>query len=45
MEFACKVSGSKLILVMGDEHCGAEKVAIDDVKLGYPYELPHLAQG
>jgi carbonic anhydrase len=34
MEFACKVSGSKLILVMGHEHCGAIKAAIDDVKLG-----------
>ena len=34
MEFACKVSGSKLVLVMGHEHCGAIKAAIDDVKLG-----------
>ncbi|TRX60631.1 carbonic anhydrase [Fulvivirga sp. M361] len=34
MEFACKVSGSKLILIMGHEHCGAVKAAIDDVKLG-----------
>lgn len=34
MEFACKVSGSKLILVMGHQHCGAIKAAIDDVKLG-----------
>lgn len=34
MEFACKVSGSKLIVVMGHEHCGAIKAAIDDVKLG-----------
>ena len=34
MEFACKVSGAKLILVMGHEHCGAVKAAIDDVKLG-----------
>jgi carbonic anhydrase len=34
MEFACKESGSKLILVMGHEHCGAVKAAIDDVKLG-----------
>jgi len=34
MEFACKVSGSKVILVMGHEHCGAVKAAIDDVKLG-----------
>ncbi|MEN8928678.1 MAG: carbonic anhydrase family protein [Flavobacteriales bacterium] len=34
MEFACKVSGSKVILVMGHEHCGAVKAAVDDVKLG-----------
>lgn len=34
MEFACKVSGSKLILVLGHESCGAVKAAIDDVKLG-----------
>lgn len=34
MEFACKVSGAKLVLVMGHEHCGAVKAAVDDVKLG-----------
>ena len=34
MEFACKVSGSKLVLVMGHEHCGAIKAAVDDVKMG-----------
>lgn len=34
MEFACKVSGSKLVLIMGHEHCGAVHAAIDDVKLG-----------
>ena len=34
MEFACKVSGAKLILVMGHEHCGAVKAAVDDVQLG-----------
>lgn len=34
MEFACKVSGSKLILVMGHEHCGAVKAAVDGVELG-----------
>ncbi len=34
MEFACKVSGSKLVMVMGHEHCGAVKAAVDDVKLG-----------
>jgi len=34
MEFACAVAGSKLILVMGHEHCGAVKAAIDRVELG-----------
>ena len=34
MEFGCKVSGAKLILILGHESCGAVKAAIDDVKLG-----------
>lgn len=34
MEFACKVSGAKLIIVMGHQHCGAIKGAIDNVHLG-----------
>lgn len=34
MEFACKVSGAKLIVVMGHEHCGAIHAAIDNVELG-----------
>lgn len=34
MEFACKVSGSKLVLVLGHENCGAVKAAVDDVRLG-----------
>lgn len=34
LEYACKVSGSKLIVVLGHEHCGAIKAAIDNVKLG-----------
>lgn len=34
MEFACKVSGAKLILVLGHEYCGAVKSAIDHVELG-----------
>ena len=34
MEFATKVKGSKLIVVMGHNKCGAVKGAIDDVKLG-----------
>jgi carbonic anhydrase len=34
MEFACKIAGAKLILIMGHQHCGAIKGAIDDVQLG-----------
>ncbi|WP_395748956.1 carbonic anhydrase family protein [Prosthecobacter sp.] len=34
MEFACKVAGAKMILVMGHQHCGAIRGAIDDVQLG-----------
>jgi carbonic anhydrase len=34
MEFACKFSGSKFVLIMGHEHCGAVKAAVDNVKLG-----------
>ncbi|CAN5795527.1 carbonic anhydrase family protein [soil metagenome] len=34
MEFACKVAGAKLILIMGHQHCGAVKSAIDNVQLG-----------
>jgi len=34
LEFACKVSGAKLIAVVGHSNCGAIKGAVDDVKLG-----------
>jgi carbonic anhydrase len=34
MEFACKVAGSKLILVLGHSKCGAIKGACDDVRMG-----------
>jgi carbonic anhydrase len=34
MEFSCKVSGAKLVLVIGHEYCGAIKGAIDNVQLG-----------
>jgi carbonic anhydrase len=34
MEFACKVSGAKLVLVMGHTSCGAIKGACDRVQLG-----------
>lgn len=35
MEFACKVAGAKLVLVMGHTSCGAIKGAIDNVQLGH----------
>lgn len=35
MEFACKVVGSKLILVLGHTSCGAVKGAFDNVELGH----------
>jgi carbonic anhydrase len=34
LEYGCKVSGSKLIVVMGHRYCGAIKSAVKDVKLG-----------
>jgi len=34
MEFATRVSGAKVILVLGHENCGAIKAAIDNVHLG-----------
>ena len=34
MEFACKVAGAKVLLVMGHTACGAIKGAIDNVQLG-----------
>lgn len=34
MEYGCKVSGARLILVLGHESCGAIKSAIDKVELG-----------
>lgn len=34
MEYACKVAGAKVILVMGHTNCGAVKGAIDNVQLG-----------
>ena len=34
MEFACKVAGSKLVVVLGHTKCGAVKGACDHVKLG-----------
>ncbi|AXT57471.1 carbonic anhydrase [Aquimarina sp. MMG015] len=34
MEFACKLAGTKLVLVLGHTACGAVKGACDDAKLG-----------
>ncbi len=39
MEYSCKVAGSKLVMVLGHEACGAVKSACDDVKLG---NITHL---
>lgn len=35
MEFACKLAGSKLIVVLGHTHCGAIIGACDNVALGH----------
>ncbi len=34
IEYACKVAGSRLVVVLGHTSCGAVKGACDDVKLG-----------
>jgi len=39
MEYGCKVSGAKLIVVLGHSDCGAVKSAIDNVQLGNITEL------
>ncbi|QQR99061.1 MAG: bifunctional SulP family inorganic anion transporter/carbonic anhydrase [Sphingobacteriales bacterium] len=39
MEFACKVAGSKLIVVLGHTKCGAVKGACDNVEMGNLTEL------
>lgn len=39
MEFACKVAGSKLIVVLGHSKCGAVKGACDHVEMGNLTEL------
>ena len=39
MEYSCKVAGSKLVLVLGHEACGAVKAACDGVELG---NITHL---
>lgn len=39
MEYACKISGSKLVLVLGHESCGAISAACDHIELG---NMTHL---
>lgn len=39
MEFACKVAGAKLIVVLGHSNCGAVKGACDHVEMGNLTEL------
>jgi len=39
LEYSCKVAGSKLVLVLGHESCGAVKAACDGVELG---NITHL---
>lgn len=39
MEFACKVAGSKLVVVLGHSKCGAVKGACDHVEMGNLTEL------
>jgi carbonic anhydrase len=39
MEFATKISGAKLILLLGHEDCGAVKAAIDGAELGNITEM------
>ena len=35
MEYACKVSGSKLVVVLGHTHCGAIRGACSGAELGH----------
>ncbi len=39
LEYACGVVGSKLILVLGHENCGAVKAACDDINIGHISEI------
>ncbi|MDP1665166.1 MAG: carbonic anhydrase family protein [Methylobacter sp.] len=41
MEYACKLAGSKLIVVLGHSHCGAVKGACDNVELDHLSGLLH----
>lgn len=44
MEFACKMAGSKLIVVLGHSNCGAIKGACHEVKLGHLTSLLNKVQ-
>ena len=44
MEFACKVAGSKFIMVLGHTKCGAIKGACDHVEMGHLSGLLHKIQ-
>lgn len=44
MEFATKLAGAKLIVVMGHDSCGAVKGACADAKLGHLTQLLHKVQ-
>ena len=35
MEFACKIAGARLIMVLGHTECGAIKSACEDVRIGH----------
>ena len=39
IEYSCKVAGSKIVLVLGHESCGAVKAACDGVELGNITEM------
>lgn len=41
MEFACKLAGSKLLVVLGHTSCGAIKGACDHARLGHLTSLIH----
>ncbi|MDA0196983.1 MAG: carbonic anhydrase family protein [Bacteroidetes bacterium] len=41
IEFACKIAGSKLIVILGHSNCGAIKGACDNVQLGNLTKLLH----
>lgn len=39
LDFACKIAGSNLIVVLGHTHCGAIKGACDGAQLGHLTQL------